>query len=66
MELVIKVETFSKLHVFRRVEQCEVMYEEHTAITSLRLGQRSDRLFLSLIAMSRACCVWSKKLSIET
>jgi hypothetical protein len=58
-----KLKLFSKLQLFRGVQQCEVTYEEHVAITSLRFGHRSDRLFPDLIAMSGACCVWSMKIS---
>ena len=61
-----KLKLFSKLRLFRGVQQCEVTYEEYSAITSLRFGHRSDGLFLSLIAMSEVCCVWSMKLSKET
>ena len=59
----IKLKTFSKLRLFRGVQQCEVTYEEYSAITSLRFGHRNDRLYPSLIAMSGVCCVWSMKLS---
>jgi hypothetical protein len=63
--LAAKKETFSKLQVFRGVQQCEVTYEQHSAITSLRFGHRSDRLLLGLTAMDGACCVWSMKISKE-
>jgi hypothetical protein len=60
-----QTETFSKLRVFRGVQQCEVTYEEITATTSLRLRDRSYELFSAVIAISKACCVWSMKFSSE-
>ena len=45
--------TFSKLHVLRGVQQCEVTYEEHTAITSLRFGPQVPAV------CRRDCYVWS-------
>src|ERR1700747_3387805 len=45
---------FSKLHVFRGVQHCEVTYEDHVATTSLRFRHRSYRLFPGL-----TCNVWS-------
>ena len=60
------IETFSKLPVFRGVQQCEVTYEEILLLPASALDIAVPGCFFGLIAMSGACCVWSKKFSKES